>query len=83
MKAILLATSLICQALTFSLPARSQSFEQLANQYKTFDVECQNKGINCKKRDQIGEQLSQLGGYLCGRRDWFSSPEKARSAGCR
>jgi hypothetical protein len=83
MNVIHAASSLLLKALTISMPANAQSFDQLSNQYKSFDVQCQNKAINCDKRDQVGEQLSQMGGYLCGRRDWFPSPEKARSAGCR
>jgi len=63
--------------------AFAQSFDELANQYKSYDVQCQNSGANCWARDQVGEKLSSMGAYLCGRRDWYATPEEASNAGCR
>ena len=83
MRAMFVAMPIFPFALVTALSAGAQSFDQLASQYKTFDIECQNNGVHCEKRDQLGEQLMSMGGYLCGRRDWYASAEKARAAGCR
>jgi len=69
--------------LCFISPASAQSFDELANQYRSYDVQCQNSGANCWARDQVGEKLSSMGAYLCGRRDWYATPEEASAAGCR
>ena len=69
--------------LCFISPASAQSFEQLADQYRSYDIQCQNSGANCWARDQVGEKLSLMGAYLCGRRDWYVTPQEASAAGCR
>jgi len=78
---------LLCLPLGISLlcphQAFAQSFDELANKYKSYDVQCQDSGANCWARDQVGEKLSSMGAYLCGRRDWYATPEEASNEGCR
>ena len=82
MKKSLLIAIVCIQAI--SLPkAIAQSFEELSSQYRSYDVQCQNSGTNCWARDQTGERLSGMGAYLCGRRDWYATPQDATAAGCR
>jgi hypothetical protein len=64
-------------------PVMANSFDRLADQYQSYDLQCQATGNNCWARDQVGEQLMQMGGRLCGRRDWVSTPEAANAAGCQ
>ena len=72
-----------CVSALLTETAHAQSFDDLANQYRSYDVQCENSGANCWARDQVGEKLSLMGAYLCGRRDWYATPEDASSAGCR
>jgi len=72
-KLIILLVTCVSAALTET--AHAQSFDELANQYKSYDVQCQNSGANCWARGQVGEKLSSMGAYLCDRRDWYATPE--------
>jgi hypothetical protein len=74
---------LVSFELFFGYPAKAQTFDELANQFRSYDVQCQNSKTNCWARDQVGEKLSSMGAYLCGRRDWYATPEQASAAGCR
>ena len=67
----------------FSPQVNAQTFDELANQYRSYDAQCQNTGANCWARDEVGEKLSSMGAYLCGRRDWYATLEQATNAGCR
>ena len=68
-------------------PVLAQSYQTLHQEYKVNDVICQNMSgtgwrNSCSARDVQGQQLVNMGAYLCGRRDWYPSKAAAKKAGC-
>ena len=79
---------LLVFALLYPPPSSANNFYSLSESYAANDVTCQNRmgsgwENSCARRDIEGQQLINIGAYLCGRRTWYPSKSAARDAGCQ